>query len=189
MLFRSHSLRKINRLPGAVRMPCIGRIYEHIALLPQERGAVLAAKVYQILNLKGELKVEPVRTWPTEAWSDPNIESCRLAGLATLQFVADARHTWRISALNDVSRVTVGAHFDAVKSLLYARSVPLTPSGRKRPILHLVSAHQRRVASGIDVDIKMFLRGTRRIEMEGIVYLVDPPQKVVDEMESERKSA
>lgn len=59
----------------------------------------------------------------------------------------------------------------------------MTPSGRKRPILHLVHAHRRRIASGIDIDVRDFLRGSREVVMDGIAYRVAAPQRLIEQMQ------
>lgn len=64
---------------------------------------------------------------------------------------------------------------EEVKSLLYARSLPMTATGRKRPILHLVESHKRRMRNGIDVDVTAFLRGQQTVEIGGTVFKVNPP--------------
>ena len=65
---------------------------------------------------------------------------------------------------------------EEIKSLLYARSLPMTDTGRKRPILHLVEAHTRRLRNGTDINIDTFLRGTQIIDMYGTRFTVRPPE-------------
>lgn len=71
---------------------------------------------------------------------------------------------------------------EEVKSLLYARSLPMSATGRKRPILHLVEAHKRRMRSGIDVDIASFLRGQQTVEIGGTAFKVNPPARLQAEV-------
>lgn len=100
-----------------------------------------------------------------------------------LQFAADERHCWRIEAIERDASVRIGCQREEVKSLLYARDTPLTATGRKRPILHLVSAHRRRVRDGIEIDIDRFLRGTREVEMHGTLFRVHPPRELLKELQ------
>lgn len=93
-----------------------------------------------------------------------------------LQSIADKRFSWTITAIEDRARVEIGCVPEEVKSLLYARTLPLTKSGRKRPILHVVEAHKRRLKNGVDIDIKEFLRGTREVEIGGTHFIVNPPK-------------
>ena len=93
------------------------------------------------------------------------------------QFIADKRFCWSITAREQQASIELGCTREEVKSLLYARSLPVTDSGRKRPILHLVRAHKRRLKSGIEVDIEPFLRGERIVEINGTTFIVNPPEK------------
>lgn len=93
----------------------------------------------------------------------------------TLQFLADRRHCWSITAQERTARAHLGCMMEEVKSLLYARSLPMTATGRKRPILHLVESHKRRLRNGTDVDVTAFLRGQQTVEIGGTVFNVNPP--------------
>lgn len=94
----------------------------------------------------------------------------------TLQALADKRHCWTITAQEQSARAHLGCMQEEVKSLLYARSLPMTSTGRKRPILHLVEAHKRRMRNGTDVDVTAFLRGQQTVEIGGTVFAVIPPR-------------
>lgn len=99
--------------------------------------------------------------------------------IATVNTIADKKHTWSISSNESGVRVEVGCYHDEVKSLLYARSLPMTATGRKRPILHLVAAHRRRIKEGIEIDIEQFLRGVRKVEMGGATFEVKAPDSIM----------
>jgi hypothetical protein len=87
----------------------------------------------------------------------------------------DRRFCWTISAQESTARAHLGCMQEEVKSLLYARSLPMTSTGRKRPILHLVEAHKRRMKNGTDVDVTAFLRGQQSVEIGGTLFSVNPP--------------
>lgn len=93
-----------------------------------------------------------------------------------LQAQADRRFCWEIAADEGYAKASLGCTAEEVKSLLYARQLPVTATGRKRPILHLVAAHRRRMKEGIDVDIKPFLRGVAEVTMDGTQFKVRAPQ-------------
>lgn len=93
-----------------------------------------------------------------------------------LQAQADRRFCWEIAADEGFAKASLGCTAEEVKSLLYARQLPVTATGRKRPILHLVAAHRRRMKEGIDVDIKPFLRGVAEVTMDGTRFKVRAPQ-------------
>jgi len=94
----------------------------------------------------------------------------------TLQMLADRRHCWTITANEQTARAHLGCMREEVKSLLYARSLPMSETGRKRPILHLVESHKRRMRNGIDVDVTAFLRGQQTVEIGGTSFSVNPPR-------------
>lgn len=94
----------------------------------------------------------------------------------TLQMLADRRHCWTITAQEQAARAHLGCMQEEVKSLLYARSLPMTATGRKRPILHLVEAHKRRMRNGTDIDVTAFLRGQQAVEIDGTAFTVNPPR-------------
>ena len=94
----------------------------------------------------------------------------------TLQAQADRRFCWEIAANEGFAKASLGCTAEEVKSLLYARQLPVTATGRKRPILHLVAAHRRRMKEVIDVDIKPFLRGVAEVTMDGTLFRVRAPE-------------
>lgn len=105
-----------------------------------------------------------------------------------LQFEADRRFCWSVTAKESgPARATLGCMKEEVKSLLYARSLPLTATGRKRPILHLVAAHHRRMKNGTDIDVSQFLRGTRVVEMGGTQFTVNPPVELMKSLSSTKE--
>ncbi|MEX3983710.1 hypothetical protein AB4Y45_32530 [Paraburkholderia sp. EG287A] len=108
---------------------------------------------------------------PDEAW----LANTEAWGSVALQSLADRRFCWTISAQEKNTRAHLGCMQEEVKSLLYARSLPMTATGRKRPILHLVEAHKRRLKNGTDVDVTTFLRGQQVVEFGGTIFRVNPP--------------
>lgn len=100
----------------------------------------------------------------------------------TMQFLADSRFCWGIQADDGYARITLGSMKEEIKSLLYARSLPMTAAGRKRPVLHLVESHKRRIKNGIDIDITGYLRGSQYIEMGGTRFTIKPPLNGLPEL-------
>jgi len=99
-----------------------------------------------------------------------------------LQALADRRFCWVITAQEDKARAYVGCTREEIKSLLYARDLPMTATGRKRPILHLVESHKRRLRAGTDIDVTAFLRGIQTVEIQGTRFTVNPPAVVRPEV-------
>jgi hypothetical protein len=100
----------------------------------------------------------------------------------TMQFIADSRFCWSITAQEETAKATIGCMKEEIKSLLYARDLPMTSTGRKRPILHLVEAHKRRIRLGIDIDVTSFLRGVRTVEIGNTKFTVNPPFSIKDNL-------
>ncbi len=94
---------------------------------------------------------------------------------AVAEMTIDRHHSWCITAEEHGAKVNLGCMLEEVKSLFYARSLPVTETGRKRPIIHLVEAHKRRIKSGIDIDVKSHLRGISQIEMGGTLFTINQP--------------
>lgn len=93
------------------------------------------------------------------------------------EMTSDRHHSWGITAQEHGAKVNLGCMLEEVKSLFYARSLPVTETGRKRPIIHLVESHKRRIKSGIDIDVKSHLRGINQIEMGGTLFKINPPTR------------
>lgn len=94
----------------------------------------------------------------------------------------DSRYFWNVCARERFSeeleaRVIFPVDESHVKSLFYARSVPMTASGRLRPILHWVQCHKRRIQKGIDIDIKQHLRGITEFVMHDVSFEITQPLK------------
>lgn len=95
---------------------------------------------------------------------------------------ADRRYLWQVRTQDHVIQhletpLTLGVGEEHVKSLFYARNLPVTETGRKRPILHWVRAHARRIAEGTDIDVARHLRGITAFEMDGLQFAIVSPDK------------
>jgi hypothetical protein len=106
---------------------------------------------------------------------------------SAFQYHADKRFCWSITAEEQQAKATLGCMKEEVKSLLYARSLPLSSTGRKRPILHLVEAHKRRLKNGTDIDISDFLRGVQKVEMGGTLFTVNAPSVLKKSLSNNRQ--
>jgi hypothetical protein len=98
------------------------------------------------------------------------------AGIA-LQVHEDRQRLWIVLAEGEDAASSFGVKIEQVKSLFYARSAPLTAAGRRRPILHWVDAHKRRLANGTEVDIAAHIRGVTEVEMGGTRFVITEPEK------------
>lgn len=94
----------------------------------------------------------------------------------------DRRYFWEVTATEAFwdghpAKAMFSIDVEYIKSLFYARSVPLTATGRLRPILHWVTAHKRRMKEGIDIDVRKHLRGIDTFEMHGVNFGITEPRK------------
>ena len=110
------------------------------------------------------------------------LEETQIWVSTVMQFIADSRFCWSITAQEDIAKATIGCMKEEIKSLLYARTLPMTSTGRKRPILHLVEAHKRRLKQGINIDIISFLRGTRTVEIGNTQFTVNAPDSIKENL-------
>lgn len=103
------------------------------------------------------------------------------SGAVALNAWSDKKHLWNVSTSESVfgkpTPLILGVSESHIKSVFYARSLPMTESGRKRPILHWVRAHQRRLREGVDIDVRKHMRGITEFEMEGFRFQIVSPQK------------
>ena len=96
---------------------------------------------------------------------------------ATISSYQDRRYLWNVTANEGIAKATFGVYPEEVKSLFYARELPMTETGRKRPMLHWVSAHHRRMKSGIEIDIEKHLRGINEFVYNGTKFTITRPLK------------
>lgn len=160
--------------PGLKRM-ALGDLYSLVDLFAQD-GKLWGIKQFFVCN---GTKISSCIGNCAERWATTKRQVTTMTN-----FQIDRAHTWSIHSKESEIDVTVGCAHEEVKSLLYARSLPLTASGRKRPILHLVAAHRRRMREGIEIDIAQFLRGTRKVEMGGAIFEVMAPAIEIDKMDA-----
>jgi hypothetical protein len=107
---------------------------------------------------------------------------CTVWPAYAMNVYADRTNLWQVQTTEHVletkkTPLTLGVAESHIKSLFYARSLPVTETGRKRPILHWVKAHARRLAEGIDVDVNRHLRGITAFEMDGLSFQIISPEK------------
>lgn len=96
---------------------------------------------------------------------------------AVIGFHEDRKYLWNVTANEGYAKATFGVYPEEVKSLFYAREMPMTATGRKRPILHWVASHQRRIKEGIDIDIEKHLRGINEFVYQGTKFTITRPIK------------
>lgn len=149
-----------------------GQLYE-MFYMTSEADHVEGERFYFTVSKAGIIKACTVRVGNRELEDQQLLEVERCAS-AALQYLADRRFTWTIEAREGIALTHLGCVQEQIKSLLYARSLPLTPTGRLRPILHLVEAHNRRLKNGTDIEIGDYLRGIHTVEIGSTQFTVKP---------------
>jgi hypothetical protein len=184
-------MEAIRELPKPFKSDYPGKIYRVAALSFNEQ--VTGVCDYVTINSKGQVRsvYRPVQYHDPVTGRHMNIkdlpqsdtdhaEDCiTIWAAATLQIYQDRRYLWNVCAKEGVAKATFAVHPEQIKSLFYARDLPMTETGRKRPILHWVSSHQRRMKSGTDVDIEKYLRGTHEFVYNNTKFEITNPTKEV----------
>lgn len=180
-------VRRIDRFPRGVVSACRGAKYNFTWMFPSKDknakpGTMEVNKMWAVVKPNGD--VEPAQG-EGGAHSGGSVAYQSLWSQLIAEVInanADAEHLWKVRtreamAITVETPLVLGVSVEHVKSLFYARSLPLTESGRKRPILHWVRAHERRLRSGIDVDVRQHLRGIEAFEMGGFPFEIVNPTK------------
>lgn len=150
----------------------------------RHKGPVEGFTAYFAVDPSGRIHMAPMDNY---TWREEDSEAITVVA-QVLQAEADRRFCWQIEAKEKIAHAFLGCQSEQVKSLLYARSLPLTVLGRKRPILHLVEAHRRRLRNGTDIDIADFLRGISEVEMGGTLFRVHAPENMGLSVPGERQT-
>lgn len=188
--FTGISFQEVGSLPKGFTRQGAGKIYKQIVLVTGNNGIdgrlgyFTVSKQGNILgcNMHGH-----DRTGHIVCENSNVITEVGQWGAIAMSYTADSRFSWSITAIEHEAKAIIGCMKEEVKSLLYARSLPASATGRKRPILHLVEAHKRRMKNGTDIDITSFLKGSQTIEMNGTTFIVNPPRAIMNKVS--KKSA
>ena len=165
-----YTVEKINRFPKAVLMP-LGAVvakYRLNLFYAQNTGGLDAHSFYAVVRPSGEIVAEH---------GIEDSESIIGCVAASIGFYTDKRFIWNVDAIEKTARASFGVNKEQVKSLFFARDLPMTITGRKRPILHWVKSHKRRIKEGIDIDINKYLRGITEFEFNGTLFKITNPIK------------
>lgn len=165
-------------LPKSYKRLGGGKLFKLCLMVATEKGGVNGRVSYVSVDKSGEIHNTDLtynNTSRTEVHKRALFEEKRAASIV-LNSWADKVNTWSIVAQESDAKCEVGVEVEQIKSLLYARTLPLTVTGRKRPILHLVASHRRRMKEGIDIDISQYLRGIEKVEIGGTIFTVKPAE-------------
>jgi hypothetical protein len=87
------------------------------------------------------------------------------------------RPNFYLKARQDGSQARLSVFDEEIKSLFYARDLNPTATGRKKPLLHWVRAHHRRLKNGTEIDISEYLRGDTKFNLLGMDLEIISPVK------------
>jgi hypothetical protein len=183
-----YSLFRVDKLPHGYACPGGATTFYRVSVrLPSEDGGTKVSLHTYYLGMRPDGVTSPCYDLRKGQLNDSIAASC-LRGIAweatrCINALDESRFLWRVetseSVIGDTIKtpLSLGVDSEHIKSLFYARQAPLSDSGRKRPILHWVEAHQRRVKSGVDVDISRHLRGITQFDMDGLSFRITSPIK------------
>jgi hypothetical protein len=105
-------------------------------------------------------------------------------GPGTVNVLNDARLLWNVEVSEPIrsnmsAKLRFGVDSEWVKSLFFARETPLTVTGRKKPILHWVKQHKRRIKERKKIDIPKHLRGITEVKLGELTFNITQPIKRV----------
>lgn len=169
------TIRRVSQLGRNWRATAAGTNYESFVITAGNEG-VRGFRTFFTVTSDGGIRLCEDKGAIDGDWSGKDMTLLRSS--YAMNVTADEHYCWTISAHEKAAKARLGCMADEIKSLLYARSLPMSETGRKRPILHLVEAHRRRLKSGIDVDVTSFLRGQQVVEFGGTTFKVAPPQSL-----------
>ena len=201
-VIQHYGFKQLSKLPSNVRYfngTVNKKLYQTIVLYLTKEWELYGLKTFQIVDKNGNIDEPRVMHPLLGKWvlqsdflrnniDDVNYTSDgegrsddrRLSLVAPYTMVADRRHTWLVTTEDTDGMVNFGVYEDEVKSLFYSRDIPITEKGRKKPILHWVKAHTRRLANGTEINIKEHLRGINEFTMGDMCFKITQPQKKDD---------
>jgi len=187
-------LERINELPSPWKCEFLGRKYRMAKLWMKNKGLIEGLCCYFIIDSSGNIHGT---SWTRENYNPVTGTSSRemvsselmnehkahediltVDASVTIQAWQDRRYMWNVMAKEREAKATFTVYPEEIKSLFYSRELPMTETGRKRPILHWVASHQRRLKSGIDIDIEKHLRGTNEFTYNGTKFIITRPIKL-----------
>jgi len=197
--FRYCTITKIEKLPKWIYCTCINphAIYRVVITTMTKEGSenyknygkLLIDESYMIIDKKGRVGSGIDINARKIYCKTGELNNAVHFGAGTLSLLNDRRYLWNVQTKEKVDFgtreqdiiINFGIEAEHIKSLLYARKAPLTPSGRKRPILHWVQQHKRRLEKGIDINIDKYLRGITDFPMGDLNFSITNPHKIKKE--------
>lgn len=142
---------------------------------PSDTYAINPTNKKKVLLACTKIDYEESEEAPLYAYGPNAIRTDMFLAASIIGLYQDRRYLWNVRATERKATALFGVYEEQIKSLFYARELPVTATGRKRPILHWVNAHQRRIKNGVDVDIEKHLRGTEEFIFNGTKFKITNP--------------
>lgn len=144
--FRAIHIQKKDALSPGWHKRSGGQLYEMI-FVASENNYVEGERSFFTVGSEGNVSACELRLSSTKGYMpgvrsellttpQSQLDEIEACAATSLQFIADSRYCWSIEAREHDCFARLGCVEEQVKSLLYARTLPMTESGRKRPILH-----------------------------------------------------
>lgn len=177
--------------PPSVRATTPGTHYRLIVVQLKPNGKFVPAKGWLTISKTGQISTSE---FDIDEWFPVGSRNGPTGGTVTSRTVSsgmepvktsitwsahiDKDRLWLVQAEGQrEASATFGVRVEQIKSLFYARDLPLTAAGRRRPILHWVDAHNRRLKNGTDVVIPAHLKGIEQFTMGDTIFRICSPSK------------
>ncbi|WP_298440351.1 hypothetical protein [Geobacter sp.] len=192
MEFSYAAVKRVRRFKKGVVCQCKDPAYIYKVYVVEMPKAGKLCPIIEITYFAIDAHGDVWLTIDTAKFRDGKIAAFRIDryagshyGPGALSLLADTKYLWMVTTeepfqLSDSrghAKVHFGIEEPMIQSLFYARSLPMTASGRRRPILHWVSAHKRRLEKGVEIDIAKYLRGVEAFSMGNLNFQITQPYK------------
>lgn len=169
--------RKIDKLPKVCKhlYNPPGRLYQLLLVTGDDKGLIVHPHYFTIDRKTDNYYSCLIADKGIEVYSNSHF-----LGMAFFASTGASEKSlfYNVKGSEDEAFAEFGVQEEQMKSLFYARSLPMTETGRKRPLIHWVRSHRRRLKAGIDINIKEHLRGIKDFEMYGTVFEITNPAKL-----------
>ncbi|MDX2369714.1 MAG: hypothetical protein QNK36_15165 [Colwellia sp.] len=179
-------IERVGKIPKGVRAFGDGKLYK-VTFLHMTDSGIKGNADYCRISSSGDITAAEIcngnwgrnRFHAVDIWDTDPIKKTTTTVSASMciQMHSDLKHLWNVEASDGKAKATFGIYEEQLKSLFYARNLPATSAGRKRPILHWVSAHRRRMQNGTDIDVMKHMRGVTSFVMDGTKFDITNPLK------------
>lgn len=121
-----------------------------------------------------------ISRFANDTWgSDDHERNVHLARIfsGAFSFWQQKEFMWTVSFIKDEKRATYCVQPTQAKTFFKDRDkTALTPTGKRKPIIHMVTEHPRRLDSGAVVTVKEHIRGLRRFDWKGYACAITAPK-------------